>query len=65
MFFHVIFAPRFSSISQRIFISLILGILFIVQTPCINKVAGRIATAAFFAPLILTSPLSLVPPFYN
>ena len=33
-----------------------------VQTPFINKVAGIIATAAFFAPLIVTSPCNLVPP---
>ena len=38
------------------------GILFIVQIPFINKVAGSIATAAFFAPLISTSPFKGVGP---
>ena len=39
-----------------------LGTLLIVQTPSINKVAGSIATAEFFAPLIFTSPFRGVGP---
>ena len=52
----VILAPNFSNIEQEIFTSLIFGIFSKVQIPSINKVAGSIATAAFFAPLIFTSP---------
>ena len=36
--------------------------LFIVHFPLTNNVAGSIATAEFFAPVIETSPLKLVPP---
>ena len=61
--FHVILAPSFVKISQNILTSLIFGRLSIVQTPLINKVAGNIATAAFLAPLIVTSPFRRVPPF--
>ena len=43
--------------------SLILGIFSMRQTSCASKVAGIIATAAFFAPLISTEPHSLLPPF--
>ena len=39
------------------------GTFEIVQIPSINKVAGIKATAAFFAPLIITSPFRCVPPF--
>ena len=34
----------------------------IVQIPFIKSVAGKIATAAFFAPLIVTSPFKGEPP---
>ena len=54
--FHVIFAPSPSNISQDFFTSLILGRFSIEQTPSIKSVAGKIATAAFLAPLIVTSP---------
>ena len=60
--FHSIFAPNFSNIEQDIFTSLIFGTFSIVHSPSINSVAGIIATAAFFAPLIFTSPVSLVGP---
>jgi len=60
---HVIFAPNFSNIVHESFTSLIFGTFSNVHSPSINKVAGIIATAAFFAPLIFTSPLSLVGPF--
>ena len=33
-----------------------------VVIPFINKAAGKIATAAFLAPLIVTSPFKGVPP---
>ena len=39
-----------------------LGRFSIVHTPSIKSVAGKIATAAFFAPLIVTSPFKGVPP---
>ena len=60
--FQVNFAPNSCNILHEIFTSLIAGILEIVQIPSINNVAGIIATAAFFAPLIITSPLRRVPP---
>ena len=60
--FQVIFAPRPSNISQDFFTSLIFGKFSIVQTPSIKSVAGKIATAAFFAPLIVTSPFKGVFP---
>lgn len=44
------------------FISLIFGKFSIVQTPSIKRVAGNIATAAFFAPPIETSPFNEVGP---
>ena len=39
-----------------------LGTFSIVQVPLIKSVAGNIAIAAFFAPLIVTSPFKGVPP---
>ena len=54
---HSILAPRALRISQEILTSLIFGTFSIVQIPSIKRVAGKIATAAFFAPLITTSPL--------
>ena len=39
-----------------------LGMFSIVQKPSINKVAGKIATAAFFAPFIYVTPFKGVPP---
>ena len=62
LLFQVILAPNFSSISQEIFISLILGKFSIVQIPSIKRVAGKSATAAFFAPLMVTSPFKGVGP---
>ena len=59
---HVIFAPSFSSISHDIFISLIFGKFSMVHSPSIKRVAGNIATAAFFAPPISTSPFNDVGP---
>ena len=38
------------------------GKFSMVQTPSIKSVAGNIATAAFFAPLITTSPFNGVGP---
>ena len=61
--FHVILAPNCSNIVHDIFISLIFGRFSIVQTPSIKSVAGKIATAAFFAPLMVTSPFKGVGPF--
>ena len=61
--FQVILAPSVLNISQKILTSLIFGKFSIVQIPFTNKVAGNIATAAFFAPLIVTSPFRRVPPF--
>ena len=55
-FIHVIFIPSDSSISKYDFTSLIFGKFSIVQSPLISIVAGIMATAAFFAPLIFTSP---------
>ena len=60
--FQVIFAPRPASISHDFFTSLMLGRFYIVHIPSIKSVAGKIATAAFFAPLIVTSPFKGVPP---
>ena len=54
LLFQIILAPNFSNISQDIFISLILGKFSIVQQPSIKSVAGKSATAAFFAPFIIT-----------
>ena len=59
---HLIFAPKPSNISHDNLISTILGTLLITQTPSINNVAGSIATAEFFAPLIFTSPFKGVGP---
>ena len=42
--------------------SAILGTFSILHIPSERTTAGMIATAAFFAPLIETSPLSLFPP---
>lgn len=75
LFIHVILIPKVFNISQYDFTSLILGKFSIVQTPLIKIVAGIIATAAFFAPLIVTSPRrgvgpvitnfsKLIPPIY-
>ena len=50
------------NILHIIFTSLIFGTFSNVVIPSINKVAGKIATAAFLAPLISTSPTNLVPP---
>ena len=63
LLFQIILAPNFSNISQDIFISLILGKFSIVQQPSIKSVAGKSATAAFFAPFIITSPFKGVGPF--
>ena len=63
LLFQVILAPNFSNISHDILISLIFGKFSIVQIPSINSVAGKIATAAFFAPPIITSPFKGVGPF--
>ena len=60
---HVTFAPSSFNISHMIFTSLIFGTFSKVVIPSIRSVAGSIATAAFFAPLISTSPLSFVFPF--
>ena len=60
--FHVTTEPRLFNISQYNFTSLILGKFSMVQTPLISKVAGIIATAAFFAPLMTTSPFKGVFP---
>ena len=62
LLFHFILAPKASNISQVILTSLTLGRLFIVHTPFINRVAGNMAMAAFFAPLISTSPFKGVGP---
>ena len=56
--FHVTFAPSASNILHDNLTSLIFGRLSIVQMPSIKRVAGKIATAAFFAPLIVTSPFN-------
>ena len=61
--FQVIFAPNFSNMVQDIFISLIFGRFSIVHTPSIKSVAGKMATEAFYAPLMATSPFSGVGPF--
>ena len=60
--FQVTLAPNSSNILQEILTSLIYGKLLIVQIPSTNNAAGSIATAAFFAPLIVTSPDRRVPP---
>ena len=54
------FAPNFSKIVQDNFTSLILGIFSIIEIPLTSNAAGSMATAAFFAPLIVTSPLVLL-----
>lgn len=47
---------------RSISVSLICGIFSMQQTPSTIRAAGIIATAAFFAPLISTSPCSVVAP---
>ena len=42
--------------------SLIWGIFSMRQTPSTSRAAGMMATAAFFAPLMVTSPISGRPP---
>ena len=59
-----IFIPIASRILHIVLTSLISGIFSIVDMPLTNIVAGSIATAAFFAPLIVTSPFNFVFPFY-
>lgn len=59
-----IFTPIASRISHVASMSLMFGTFSSVHTPFTSSVAGSIATAAFFAPLIVTSPFSLVFPFY-
>ena len=43
-------------------ISLMLGRLSIINSPFARSVAGKIATAAFLAPLISISPIRGLPP---
>ena len=62
---HVSFAPNSDKILHEIFTSLMLGTFSIVHVPFINRAAGNIATAAFFAPFIVTSPRRFVGPFIN
>jgi hypothetical protein len=48
---------------MKIFLtSEILGMFSMIQGPSARITAGRIATAAFFAPLIRTVPFKAVPP---
>lgn len=56
LFSHLILAPRPCKIWQESLTSMILGTLLIIHVPLISKVAGKIATAEFLAPLIVTSP---------
>lgn len=55
-------APRSRRILRSAVTSLILGIFSMTQTSRARTVAGMIATTAFFAPLIVTSPLRTAPP---
>lgn len=55
-------APSCSRILRHSVTSEIWGIFSIRQTPSTRRAAGIIATAAFFAPLISTSPNRGVPP---
>ena len=56
------FEPRWLRMVSSISASLIWGIFSIRQTPSTKSAAGMMATAAFFAPLISTSPRRAVPP---
>ena len=58
----VILEPIASKIWQDNLTSIIFGTLYNVKTPFDNSVAGNIAIAEFFAPIIETSPLKGVPP---
>ena len=49
-------APSCERMVSSISVSLICGIFSIRHTPSTMSAAGMIATAAFFAPLISTSP---------
>ena len=55
-------APISFKICRRVLTSDISGRFSILQTPSTMSAAGIIATAAFFAPLISTSPCSGFPP---
>ena len=56
-------APSCSSMSKVSLTSLMSGMFFIVHWPFMSRVPGSIEAAAFFAPLICTSPCSSRPPF--
>ena len=58
----VTFAPISEMMFSRIRTSEILGTFSILHTPFTSSAAGRMATAAFFAPLMVTSPFSADPP---
>ena len=58
----VTFAPIFSRISRRMCTSEISGTFSILQGPLTSRVAGMMATAAFFAPLMVTVPTRGRPP---
>ena len=55
--------PNFLSWSRKFCTSRIFGMFPIVHFPSISKHAESIGNAAFFAPDIFTSPLSILPPF--
>ena len=50
------FAPSSSRMEKNSVTSLIWGMFSMRQTPSTSSAAGMMATAAFFAPLTVTSP---------
>ena len=59
---HVTFAPNDSNNNKDVATSLMFGIFSIWQGSSANKVAGKMATTAFLAPLISTAPDKRTPP---
>ena len=60
--FSVTSAPIFFRISKRICTSEISGTFSMRHWPSTRSTAGKIASAAFFAPLMVTVPCKVFPP---
>ena len=58
-----VFAPRDSMIARKLCTSEMSGTLCRVDFSSVRRVAARIGRVAFFEPLTVTSPWSLMPPW--
>ena len=61
----VIFAPMPSMMESKIRTSEISGTFSIRQGPATSSAAGKMATTAFFAPLMVTQPSRGLPPLIS